>query len=707
MAISYRVEGQIGIIELDQPDSKVNLLTASVVQRLDTILDEVAQSKNLKAILIMSKKKDIFIAGADIKEIEGITESKDGEEKSKAGQRVLDKLEDLKVPSVGVIDGVALGGGCELALACCYRVATFNEKVMIGLPEVKLGIMPGFGGCYRLPKLIGLIQGLKLILAGKTLSAQEALKTGLVDRLFPQKGLESSLRQFIDEIQQAPGKNLRRRKKKMGQFLLEDTFLGRAIVLRQSYQSIQETTKGFYPAPLTALATISKMQGLSRSQALALEAKAFGQLAVTQVSKNLVKLFYLTEKYKKLTPPGTENILPKTIEKCAVVGAGIMGGGIAQLLSSKGIWVRLKDINYDAIAKGLKAAYQIYKKEAEKRKLKKHEAAVKMARISGTLDFSGFHTTGMVIEAVVENMEVKKKVFKELSSVVSPETILCTNTSALSVTEMARQTKDPSRVIGLHFFNPVNRMPLIEIIKTDFTSPATIATTLALTKRLGKTPILVKDSCGFLVNRILLSYINEAGRILEEGERIEFVDKIAADFGLPMGPFALSDEVGLDVGIKVLHILAEAFGERFKPVDAFEKIYAKGLLGKKSGKGLYIYGKKRVPNPEIYELFSRKTAYGLSPDEYLKRMIYIMINEAGRCLEESIIDGPEDVDIGMIMGTGFPAFRGGLLRYADAVGIAKIVDELQLFQNKLQSDRFAPCRYLLNLKEKNLKIYTT
>jgi len=703
--VNYRVQENIGIIEFDRVDSKVNLVDSETMREFDTILGTIPKDPSLKAVWVMSQKSDIFIAGADIKEIEGITQSQEGEQKSRMGQEILNRLEDLKIPIIAVMDGVALGGGCELALACHYRVATFNDKFKIGLPEVNLGFIPGFAGTYRLPRIVGLAQAFRMILPGRIISGKEALKIGLVDRLFPQKGLEGYLTKFTEEIQKKGRRKISVRKRKFLERLLEDNFIGRAILFQQARKTVLETTKGFYPAPVKALDTLQKTYLSKRSKALAIEAKVFGQLAVTEISKNLVKIFYVTEKYKKLTVPGTEQIQPKIIQKCAVLGAGVMGGGIAQLLSYQGIWVRLKDINYDAIAKGFTAARKIFDQAVGKRKLDKFAVDDKMAHITGTLDYSGFKSADMVIEAVVENMEIKKKVFGELSQIVSPETILCTNTSALSVTQMARATKDPSKVIGLHFFNPVHRMPLLEIITTDLTSKETLATTLQLAKRLGKTPIVVKDSCGFLVNRILLSYINEAGRILEEGARIEDIDRIVTDFGFPMGPLTLSDEVGLDVGLKVLLILEEAFGQQFRPVDTFRRIYEQKLFGKKTREGFYVHQKKRIPNRKVYALITSKEKKSANPGEYLRRMIYIMINEASRCLAEGIVDSPEAVDVGMIMGCGFPPFRGGLLRYADSVGIAKIVSQLEDLAGRLGDGRFKPSEYLVGLTKANRKFF--
>ena len=707
MAVTLRKEENIGIIELDQEDSKVNLLTADTIMRLDSILEEVKREPSLKALMIKSNKKDVFIAGADIKEIEQITEAKDGGEKAKAGQDVLNKIEDLKIPTIAVIDGVALGGGCELALACEYRLATFNEKVRIGLPEVNLGFVPGFGGTYRLPRIVGLSEGLKMILAGKPVDGKKALRIGLVDRLVPQSGLDQLMRDFANEVLRGNSqKSKYQRKKKKGIVgFLESSWIGQIIIFSQSRKSVLKLTKGFYPAPLKAIDVIKKTFYLNRTKALEIEAKTFGELAITDISKNLVQVFYLSEKYKKLSLEGDDDVAPMEINKCAILGAGIMGGGIAQLLSSKDIWSRLKDINHEAIASGLKAASKIYEKAVKGRRMTKAEAEVKMAHITNTLDYTGFGNLDMVIEAVVEKMEVKKKVFKELSEVTDNKTILATNTSALSVTEMAKETKDPSKVIGFHFFNPVHRMPLVEIITTPKTSKETIVNSLNLVKRLGKTPILVKDSCGFIVNRILLGYMNEAGRILEECGEMERIDKVMTNFGMPMGPFILSDEVGLDVGIKVLKILEESIGERFEPVLTFKKAFEKGFLGKKSRKGFYIYGKKRKENPEILGLLNGTDPARFNEQEYCQRMVYIMINEAARCLEDKIVDEPSAIDVGMIFGTGFPPFRGGLLRYADVIGIGHIVKTLGNFENKFQSDRFSPTKYLQELKDMNKGFY--
>ena len=703
MSVFYKEEQDVGFITFDAPDSKVNVLNAATMMALNKILEEL-NGKSLRALVIKSAKKDIFIAGADIKEIEDIVEVEDAKAKARAGQGIMNKLEDLPFPTVAVIDGVALGGGCELALACRYRIMTFNEKIRIGLPEVNLGIMPGFGGTWRLPRLVGLTQGLKMIVSGLPINAAAAFRCGLVDRLYPSEGLCARVQEFVEEIAVEPSKRIFKPIVFKGfPAFLEKNPWGQSVVFKKTIESVQKATKGFYPAPLKAVDVIRKTKYLPREQAMDIESSAFAHLAVMPLSKNLIKLFYLTEKYKKLTIPGTENIKPVAVTKVAVIGAGIMGGGIAQLLSDRGVWTRLKDINYEAIAKGFKSAYDVYAQAIKRKKAKPHEVASKMAMISGTVDYSGFAQADIVIEAVVENMDVKKKVLAEVSK-VSSNAMIASNTSSLSVTEMAGVAQDPSKVIGFHFFNPVHRMPLIEIITTKFTSQQTVVSALEFAKKLGKTPVIVKDAPGFLVNRILLAYINEAGRILNEGGSIASIDRFAVNFGMPMGPFLLSDEVGLDVGLKVLHILEEGLGGRFKPSSIFEEASGLKLLGRKSGKGFYVHGKKRTVNAQVQAYV--KAGHQVQEKDALERMIYIMVNEAAMILQEKLVDGPDAVDIGMIMGTGFPPFRGGLLRYADSIGLDALVESLEKWEGQFKDGRFKPCAYIMDLKQQGRKFYS-
>lgn len=698
----FKIVDEFVVIEFDQPDSRANVLSAASLQELQQIFLQLESKQVLKGVCILSNKPDIFIAGADIKEIEKITKSSEGLSKAQAGQKILNDLEKLPVPTVALINGACLGGGLELALACDYRLACFGDRVKLGLPEVKLGIIPGFGGTKRLPRLVGLRKGLEMILSGEPVSASEALKIGLVD------GLVSQNRLLQEGIRLLSEKKVKRRqyKPKLKGFagvLLDKTFFGHAILESQSRKFILKNTRGRYPAPLKALDIVISNYGASFEKALEREARSFGELVITDISKSLVSVFYLVEKYKKAK---WVEVAPKQIKKCALLGAGVMGGGIAQLLTSYGLPVRMKDLTYEALGRGLKQAKEVYDYGVKKRKIKPNQAVSGMGLISPALNYTGFSNADLIIEAVVEDIRVKKSVWREASSFAGSSAIFASNTSCLSVAQMTEQEKNKGRVVGMHFFNPVHRMPLVEIIRTAETSDETIATIVEFSKRIGKVPIVVKDSCGFLVNRILIPYLNEAGFILDEGVNFERIDKICVDFGMPMGPFTLVDEIGLDVGHKVALILEENFGKRMKVPEVLKKVYSQKLFGKKVGKGFYIHKPDcKTANKEVYNFVSEHKGQLLSNEKILKRLLYKMINEAASCLQDRVCNEPSDIDIGMIMGTGFPPFRAGLLRYADSIGISNIVKDLLDFEKETKQGRFNPCSYLIDLAEKKEKFY--
>jgi 3-hydroxyacyl-CoA dehydrogenase/enoyl-CoA hydratase/3-hydroxybutyryl-CoA epimerase len=701
--IQLKTENEFAIIEIDQPDSKVNVLSAATLTELEQVIAELRLRQGLKGVCIVSNKPGIFIAGADIKEIEKISTVVEARDKAAAGQKIINALEELPVPVIALINGVCLGGGFELALACDYRLATFNDKVRLGLPEVKLGIIPGFGGTKRLPRLVGLRKGIELIVAGDTISANEALKIGAVDGLVNENEL---LQKGIEYLKQRGGKRKHCIPKLKGfvNVALDRTFLGGKILKSQVKKFILKTTKGFYPAPLMALEVVAGNYVSPLKEALERESRSFGELAIGPVSKNLISVFYLVEKYKKAK---WVEAPPAKIRKCAILGAGVMGGGIAQLFSAHGVPVRMKDLNYQALGRGLQQASQVYTYAVKKRKIKQNQALSGMALISPTTTYSGFSTADLIVEAVVEDMKIKKALWLEVSSIADRGAILASNTSCLSVSGMTEGVADKGRVVGMHFFNPVHRMPLIEIIRTPETSDETIATIVEFSRKIGKTPIVVKDYCGFLINRILLPYLNEAGFLLDEGGDFEKIDKLCMDFGMPMGPFTLMDEIGLDVGFKVAVLLEEHFGPRMKVAEILKKVYAQKWYGKKTGKGFYLHkGKDKQPNNEIYNLLSAKEKISLSSEDMLKRMLYKMVNEAAMCLEEKICPEPSDVDIGMIMGVGFPPFRAGLLRYADSIGCDKIVIDLERFKEKFSPERFLPCEYLVSLAKQKKRFYS-
>ncbi len=656
---NLRIDGSIAFLRIDQPESKVNVLNTETMKELAEVIGKLSEGAypEVKALAITSSKDGIFIAGADIKEIQHIKSTEEAIEKAEQGKKILQRLADLDILTVAVINGACLGGGFELALACDCRVASFSDTVKIGLPEVKLGVIPGFGGTQRLPRLTGLTNALSLILAGKIVSAKSASRYGIVDKLFPDDKLITDTVEFINEILDGKTKP-DKKKKKLLQVFLENTPLGRMLVFSQAKKNVLKQTKGFYPAPIEAIEVLKRTYGGNLKKGFRIESEAFGRLAITDVSKNLIKVFYLLEKFKKF-PWTPEDIKPKAVKKCGIVGAGIMGGGIAQLVSYKDILTRVKDIDHDALATALKVAKKLFEGALKKRKLKKHDVEYKFGLISPTLTYDGFKNADIVIEAVVEDLSIKKKVFEEMDKNTSPETYLASNTSALPIKEMANATSRPEKVAGMHFFNPVHRMPLVEVIKAEKTSDETLAAVVNFSRKLGKTVIVVKDVPGFLINRILLAYLNEAGFLAEEGMKIDVIDKIACKFGMPMGPITLIDEVGIDVGYKVAKILEDSYGERMKVCSVLEKVKSKGLLGKKAKLGFYDHKGRRKPNKDIYEIIGNASGDIPGEEEALKRMIYVMVNEAARCLEEGVVDLPETIDIGMVMGTGFPPLGRG------------------------------------------------
>lgn len=683
----------IGILTFDCEGKKANVMTTALRDELYKIVQDLRNARDLKALLIESAKPGIFIAGADINEIRNISTTEDGEAKARSGQVMMDAIEDLPFPTVALIDGACLGGGLEFSLACTWRFASFDPSVKIGLPEVNLGIIPGFGGTWRLPRVAGLQKGLGFIVQGKVMDSKAAYRGGLVDGLFPSQILRQSAVEHLEKTRFTKSRPFAKAVK-LPDKIMEGTPFGKSTVASTATKMTLKLTKGKYPAPIRAIEVVVANYGASRAEAMGREAVEFGKLVKLGQHRTMIQVFNLTEKYKK--EPWTP-AAPLAVHKCAVLGAGVMGGGIAQLLSSGSIPVRLKDVSHAALQLGLKSSAAVYKKAVERRKYNKAEAASLQGLILPTLDYSGFKTCDLVIEAVVENMDVKKKVFAELDKVTRPDAVLASNTSSLSVTEMATAVKDPGRVVGMHFFNPVDKMPLVEIIRGEKTSDAAVATIVALSRRLKKTPIVVKDAPGFLVNRLLMPYLNEAAYLAEAGYSVEATDRTLLDFGMPMGAFILLDEIGLDVAYKVGKILEDAFGARMKACGLSHKLVDAKFLGKKNGKGFYVHADKtRVLNPEL----AKHTLSGgrsLSDAAVIERCLYVMVNEAAFCLQEGVCREASDVDLGMMMGTGFPPFRGGLLRWADSIGAASIIKTLERLQKEVDAERFRPAKLLEDL----------
>lgn len=698
----FKIVDEFVVLEFDQPASGANLLSTASLQELQQIFLQLQSKQVLKGVCVCSNKPGIFIAGMDIREVEKITSSSEGFAKAQAGQKILNDLEKLPVPTVALINGACLGGGLELALACDYRLAGFGDKVKLGLPGIKLGVVPGFGGTKRLPRLVGLRKALEMILSGDPISANEALRIGLVDGLVSQNRL---LQEGIKLLSEKKTKRKYHKPKARGfaDFFLENTFIGHAVLKNQCRKLVLKAAANHYPAPLKALELVVKNHDSSFEQALEREARAFGDLVMTPASKNLTSGLCLVERYKKAKWP---EAAAGQIKKCGLLGAGVMGSGIAQLLSSYGVPVRMKDLTYEALGRGLRQAKEIYDDGLRKKEIKPGQAVLGMGLISPTLNYCGFSNADLIIEAVSEDIRVKKSVWREVGSFVSPDAILVSGTSCLSIAQIAEQEKNKERVAGMHFLNPALRAPLIEIIRTPYTSDQTIAAIAEFSKKIGKIPIVVKDSRGFLINRILFSYLNEAGFILDEGVNFERIDRICSDFGMSMGPFVLMDEIGLDEGHTIASALEDNFGRRMKAAEILKKVYAQKWFGKKIKKGFYVYkGQERAVNREVYNFVSNYRNRLLPDENILKRLLYRMINEAAMCLQEEICNEPQDVDIAMIMGIGFPSLRAGLLKYADTMGVNDIVKGLLDFEKETKQGRFNPCSYLVEMAEKKKKFY--
>ncbi len=714
-------------LTFDLPGEKVNKLSRKVMAEVDTLLnqlEEMGKKREIDVLILFSGKPGNFIAGADIEMIQSMKSAREAEELSRSGQVMIDRWEDLPFPTVAAIDGAALGGGCEFALASTAIVMSNDPSAKIGLPEVLLGLCPGMGGCVRLPRKVGIATALDLILTGKTLSGDRAAKAGLADACLAKENFNESVLKWVKSNLSALESSERIAKEpKLGGMggpvgsLLEKT-PAKAIIFKQARAGVMSKTRGHYPAPLEAIQVIQdteggygdKLRGPQRDSAMKREAQAFGRLAATEVSRNLIQLFFMDEEVKKSKglPEGVK-VREVKIRQASVLGAGVMGGGIAQLFADKNLPVRMKDLNSKALALGIQAASKIFSKQVQKKKINRREFLQKLNLIAPIVDFSGFQTTDLVVEAIVENMDVKKKVFQELEGQISRDCVVASNTSSLSISEMQKVFQRPERFVGMHFFNPVHKMPLVEVIRGEKTADEAVSAVFQLSKKLGKKPIVVKDSPGFLVNRLLMPYLNEAVYLLSEGVPIPEIDQTFLDFGMPMGPMELIDEVGVDVGDKVSHILNEAFGDRMLPAPLNSKAVAAGRLGKKNGKGLYSYeGPKKTKeiDPKIYEIIGVKpTSQCIAVEEMIERCILPMINEASRCLEEGIVSTAAEVDLGMIMGTGFPPFRGGLLRYADTLGPRAIVDRLRKYEARFGA-RFAPAPALLARAQNEQKFYS-
>lgn len=673
----------IATLTFDRAGSSANVFDRATLEELDAHLKYLAAASGLRGVVLASAKPAIFIAGADLHAFSPAPEESVLAALVEYGQGVFSRLAALPVPTVAAIHGACLGGGCELALACDWRVASNGKATRIGLPETQLGIVPAWGGCTRLPALIGLPAALKLILGGKPVVGIQALKLGLVDDLAPPEYVLAAARTLL-------GRG--RRLKPPGRLLHCPPLA--ALIAAKSRKLVLARTRGHYPAPLRAIDVCVRALGRPVETGLALERTALLELSRTPACRNLLGLFMLQERAKKITLPELTDLTSAPVRRVAVIGAGVMGSGIAQWLAARGLSVLLQDIDAKALAGGLHRIESLVQGGLRRRLFTPAEAAATLDRVSPILPDAPLTECDLVIEAAVERLDLKQKIFRDLESRTRAETVLATNTSALSIDALAGELAHPGRVVGLHFFNPVHRMKLLEVVRGARTSPATLAAALDFAKAIGKLPVIARDQPGFLVNRVLMPAMGEAVRLFTEGHQAETIDRHLLAFGLPMGPLRLADEVGLDVALHVQKDLAERLPNFVQPDGTLEKMTAKGWLGRKSGCGFYLHGPGRQtkPNPAAAE-FQYGHASSGDGARMTDRVILPMINEAARCLELNVVDAPEDVDFAMVLGTGWAPFRGGPLRHADALGLPEVVRRLEELAREV-SPNFAPCEHL-------------
>jgi 3-hydroxyacyl-CoA dehydrogenase/enoyl-CoA hydratase/3-hydroxybutyryl-CoA epimerase len=707
-AVTWEIVEGIAIVVLDLRGQPVNVISRAVKDEFLACFAALQDDARVRAVAFLSGKPDNFIAGADIEEFVQLGSAAEAERLAAEGQEMLERVARFPKPVVVGIQGACLGGGFEFALAAHYRVASDHPKTQIGLPEVQLGILPAAGGCQRLPRLVGLRAALDMILAGKTERAAKALRLGMVDELVAPP--------ILEEITLGAARKLaggwRPKRKRPGGLvglLLDGNPLGRRIVVRSARKRVLERTGGHYPAPLAALEAVEYGLKHGIPEGLKREAQLFGQLAVTDVSRKLVQIFFATNQLKK--DPGVANAPPPVpVTRLGIIGSGFMGSGIAgTAVAQAEVDVRMKDADLGRVAQGILAARAILDDRLQRRRISKYEHARLVALLSGGDAYAGFGRAELTIEAVFEDLDVKQQVLREAEAVLPPTGVFASNTSTIPITRIAEAAHDPARVIGMHFFSPVAKMPLVEVIPGARTTPQAISTAVAFGRRMGKTVIVVRDSPGFWVNRILAPYANEVGHLLADGASIDEIDGMAVRFGFPVGPVTLLDEVGLDVAVKVAGVMQEAYGDHIIPAPGpgVAALVKAGRLGRKSGRGFYVYkgGKKRGVDESAYELLGTHPNGGPRPADILQRLVLGMVNEAARALGEGVVRSPRDGDIGAIFGFGFPPFRGGPLRHADDLGAERVVDDLERLAER-HGARFAPCEFLRERARTGAKFYS-
>ncbi len=691
------LDGSIAQITFDQPDSKANTLGQAVLAELSALVADLAKRSELHGLLLKSGKPGMFVAGADLKELGGAKpEPEQTRRLVQNGLGILTAIEALPYPTVAAIDGSCMGGGLELAMAFDFRIASTSPRTELGLPETGIGLIPGWGGTQRLPRLVGPSLAAEMICAAERIKADRARQIGLVfDAVPAERLIEESLR-LLRWANESGAWREARKKKQQPVGLSEEQHSFTFAVARAQ---VMMKSGPHYPAPLAAVKAIEKGCNLPLDEGLKAETDAFVPLVGSPVSRNLIALFFLNGKLSKDTGVSDTTVKPREVRQVGVVGAGLMGAGIAGAHVRRGVPVVMMDSNPTALEKGVTANVKVMKDRIGIGRMTPDELAAALGRLSTTMTPTAFADRDVVIEAVVENEAVKVAVFQQLQDVVAKDAILASNTSTISISRMTQSLKRPETFAGMHFFNPVDRMQLVEVIRGDKTSDQTVVTLVALARKIGKTPIVVRDCPGFLVNRILFPYLNETLLMLEEGASPRDLDKAAMAFGMPMGPILLHDVVGIDTSLYAGAVIEKAFADRAVKIQIIGELVKAGRLGQKSGAGFYSYAKnpKGSDDPALAEILNRcrKQTRTIGVEEMTERMFLPMLTEASRVLMEGIVREPGELDMGLILGIGFPRFRGGLLRWADEQGLAHVLEKLARYESL--GERFRPTEQMRQL----------